>query len=61
MHYYLDIQEQITNIMKKFTSNDLKHQIFKSLLWSIAIFFHIIKLNLCILYLIKRIQINSIF
>jgi hypothetical protein len=26
MHYYLDIQEQITNIMKKFTSNDLKHQ-----------------------------------
>jgi hypothetical protein len=26
MHYYLNIQEQITNIMKKFTSNDLKHQ-----------------------------------
>jgi hypothetical protein len=26
MHYYLNIQEKITNIMKKFTSNDLKHQ-----------------------------------
>ena len=35
MHYYLNIQEKITNIMKKFTSNDLKHQPIDSYLTDI--------------------------
>ena len=26
MYYYLDIEAQIKNVMKKFSSNELKHQ-----------------------------------